>query len=101
MLKDFRDKYSFYALMLIVIAMFIGGWNSCQAQEKHKQYPQKIVLEMELEQVVKIRIPKAEELNKIKQTYPPKGNTVNLKRKSAIPEKDAIIREENYNENNK
>lgn len=27
-----KEKYSFYALMLIIVAMFIGGWNSCQAQ---------------------------------------------------------------------
>jgi hypothetical protein len=101
MLKDFRYRYSFYTLILITVAMFIGGWNSCQAQEKHKQYPQRIVLEMELEQVVKIRIPKAIELNKSKQTYPSKINTVNLKRKSDVPETDAIIREEDYNENNK
>ena len=99
-MKNFKHKHSFYTLMLIIIALLIGGWNNCQAQEE-KQYPQKIILEMELEQVVKFKIPKAEELNKIKQTYPPKGKTVNLKRKSVIPEMEAIIKEEDYDENNK
>lgn len=31
-MKDFREKYSFYTLMLIIVAMLIGGWNTCQAQ---------------------------------------------------------------------
>ena len=99
-MKNFKEKYSFYTLMLIIVAMTIGGWNTCQAQVE-KQYPQKIILEMELEQIIKITIPKVEELNKIKQTYPPKGGSVNLKRKPTIPEVDAIIKEEDYNENNK
>ena len=62
-MKKFKEKYNFYALTLIIVVMIIGGWNSCQAQEK--QYPQKIILEMELEQSIKITIPKIEELNKI------------------------------------
>lgn len=107
-MKKIKDKYSFYTLMLIIITFVIGGWDSCQAQEQKKEYPQKIILEMELEQVVKLKIPKEiktptniEELNKIKQSYPPKGNSINLKRESVIPEVDAIIKEEEYNENNK
>ena len=31
-MKNIRDKYSFYTLMLIIVAMLIGGWNNCQAQ---------------------------------------------------------------------
>tara|TARA_R110000751_G_scaffold186814_3_gene293130 strand:+ start:793 stop:1092 length:300 start_codon:yes stop_codon:yes gene_type:complete len=99
-MKKFKEKYNFYALTIIIVVMIIGGWNSCQAQEE-KQQPQKIILEMELEQVIKITIPKVGELNKIKQTYPPKGGSVNLKRKPTIPEVDVIIKEEDYNENNK
>ena len=98
-MKKFKEKYNFYALTLIIVVMIIGGWNSCQAQEK--QYPQKIILEMELEQSIKITIPKIEELNKIKQTYPQKESSVNLKRKHTLPEVDTIIKEEDYNENNK
>jgi len=31
-MKEFKEKYSFYTLMLIIVAMLIGGWNNCQAQ---------------------------------------------------------------------
>ena len=103
-MKKPQEKYTLCTLMIILVTMVIGGWNSCQAQEYQKQYPQKIVLEMELEQVVKLKIPKnvktIKELNKQKQPYPPKGNAVNLKRKSVIPEVDAIKKETDY-ENNK
>lgn len=27
-----ENKYSFYTLVLVIVAMFIGGWDSCQAQ---------------------------------------------------------------------
>jgi len=105
-MKTTQEKYSICTLIIIFVAFVIGGWNTCQAQETKKQYPQKIVLEMELEQVVKLKIPKdvetpmtIEELNKIKQSYPSKGGAINLKRESVIPEVDAIIKEEDYDEN--
>jgi hypothetical protein len=31
-MEKFKEKYSVYTLMLVVVALFIGGWNSCQAQ---------------------------------------------------------------------
>ena len=61
---------------------------------------------MELEQVIKLKIPKdiktpmtVEELNIIKQKYPPKDSNINLIKKPTLPEVDAIIKEEDYNEN--
>jgi len=103
-----KNKYSFYTLIIIFLTLVIGGWNNCQAQEQEKQYPQKIVLELELEEVIKLKIPKdietpmtIEELNKIKQTYPSKGSIINLRKKSIIPEVETIIKEEDYDENNK
>ena len=105
-MKTTQEKYSLYALIIFIATFIIGGWNTCQAQDNKKQYPHKIVLEMELEQVVKLKIPKdiatpvnIEELNKIKQSYPSKGGAINLKRESVIPEVDAIIKEEDYDEN--
>jgi hypothetical protein len=31
-MKDFKQKYNIYTIVLIAIALCIGGWNSCQAQ---------------------------------------------------------------------
>jgi len=98
--KSEVEKNTTKSLIIIFLAFIVGGWNTCQAQVE-KQSPHKIVLEMELEQVVKLKIPKVEELNIIKQKYPPKNNIINLKKKPTLPEVDAIIREEDYYENNK
>jgi len=98
--KSEVEKNTTKSLIIIFLAFIVGGWNACQAQVE-KQPTHKIVLEMELEEVVKLKIPTVEELNKIKQTYPPKGDNVNLKRKAVIPELEVIIKEEDYDENNK
>lgn len=96
-----QEKYNLYSLLIILFSFFIGAWNSCHAQSN--EYPQRIVLEMELEQVVKIKIPKnittpktVEELNVIKQIKQDKP----IKEKQKIKETNIkIIKEEDYNEN--
>jgi len=105
--KSEVEKNTTKSLIIIFLAFIVGGWNTCQAQVE-KQYPQKIVLELELEEVIKLKIPKdietpmtIEELNIIKQTYPSKGSIINLRKKSIIPEVETIIKEEDYDENNK
>ena len=79
--------------------------------QEEKKYQQKIVLEMELEQVVKLKIPKnletpltIEELNKIKQIqkYPSKNKKVNdclPENKIGIPKNNTLIKEEEYENN--
>ena len=98
-----NKNHTLYALLIILAIFIIGGWNTCQAQEK--QYPHKIVLEKELEQVVKLKILAVEELTKKTQTYTHKNKSDNMecipKNKINIPKNNAIIREECYYENNK
>jgi hypothetical protein len=96
-MKIFKENYRSYSLVLITIVFILGGWGTCYAQSE-KQYPQKIVLEMELEQVIKIKIPKVDELNRVKQVHPKKNGSVILK---TTPKSDVVGKEGYYNENNK
>jgi hypothetical protein len=92
-----HEKYGLYTLVIIISAFIIGGWNSCQAQDK--QYPQKIILEMELEQVVKFKIPKNLEtpINETDTIFTITKNYPN-KDKKKKEKNNTKIRKEEHNE---
>lgn len=79
---------------------------SFSQEKQNTEGPQKIILEMELEQVVKFSVPANDDLeilNKEKQKYPPKtiDNVCLPENKINIPKTNTIIKEEDYDENDK
>jgi len=90
-------------LKLMGFLLFILFFKNSFSQELLPM--KKVTLELEIKKTIELQIPEnlvpTIKINEIKQTYPPKNKICLPENKVNIPKTNTIIREEDYDENNK